>query len=546
MLPVARTPWFFHALAALLIVAFFVQSFSASLIKSPTSDEPPHLTAGLAYVEKGNFRPNPQHPPLLKELSAVSLLLAGIRLPQIPGTDRMLVEEEGHQIEWGVGNYLIQKNGPQIVMFWARLPLIILATLGALGLYLWGRQLFGDAAALGALFLYTVDPTIVAHSAFVTTDVGVTAFTIFFFFSLWNYLRRPSLPRLLITGILMGLFLCAKFSAVVMLLMALVLTLASALWPSPPQGSDPKPGSRFRRMASRGAAFLGMCVVAALVIMVVYRSFNGVAMYAYGMTRVDADFNPSYLAYMAGQLQHRFYSYFAVAWLLKEPIATIILVAIGTVVLVRNRTVPLLDKLFLFLPPAALFLAVTLKAGNIGVRYVIPTFPFAYLAGGLGLAFLSGRKAVWPRLTATALCIWSVVAAVGIYPDHLAYMNEMACLLREPGKVGWDGGSKCGTLWLDDSNTDWGQGLEQLKAWMKSHPDSRTIRLLYSGSFPPEMDGIVFEKAGIGRFDEVAFPGLYVVSAKYVAMYRTAWIATMTPKAIVGHSLYVYDVPAQP
>ena len=70
--------WRQGALAGLFVLLFLAQSYTASRIKSPTADEPYHIAAGLSYIEKGYIQVNPQHPPLLKELSGLSLRLAGI------------------------------------------------------------------------------------------------------------------------------------------------------------------------------------------------------------------------------------------------------------------------------------------------------------------------------------------------------------------------------------------------------------------------------------------------------------------------------------
>jgi hypothetical protein len=526
-----RTPWWFHALAGALVAAFFLQSFFSSLIKSPTSDEPPHIAAGLSYVQKGVFIPNAQHPPLLKEMAGVSLLLGGIRLGNTPEVDAMLNERLGRGLEWIVGNDVIALGGPRKVMFRARLPFILLATLLALMIWVWGRQMLGDTAALGALFLFALDPTMIAHSQFVTTDVGMAAFATLFFFSLWNWLRRPATGRLLWCGVAMGLLLCSKFSAVCLLPVALVLVLAYAL--------------RRKRLAKAVGDFGVMSVVAALVIMGIYASFSGLAAYWQGFQSVYADSNPNYLAYMAGETQRRFVSYFALVWLLKEPLATIAAVVLGCVVVMRSRRFTELDKLFLFLPPLALFVACTIRAGNIGIRYLIPAFPFLYLAGGAGLAMLIESPSKWARGLAAVLCVWIAVAAAGIYPDHLSYFNEAACLLHDPARVGFDGGTECGPYWFDDSNTDWGQGLEQLRIWRAAHPDPRPIHLTYFGNFPPELYGIVPDAR---QFDAAAMPapGLYVVSVKFVWRLPMAWLRTIRPVAIVGHALYVYDIrPSQ-
>jgi hypothetical protein len=528
-----------HVCAGLLIAAFFLQSFFASRIKSPVFDEPPHIAAGMAYLQKDNFRPNPQHPPLIKEMAAVSMLLAGIRLPQTRLAAAMLQEAPDQPYEWLVGNSLIAANGPARLLFFARLPMICLSTLLALLIYLWGRRLTGDLAALAALLIFTLDPNLLGHSAFVTTDMGLAAFGTAFFFALWLYLQRPATARLLLCGLAMGLAFCAKFSAVAMLPAAFAPMLASRTLGL----RGVRAGRAFiLRLAELAFASLALCCIAALVMMAVYRSPAALSMYWHGITSIYADSTPGYLYYMAGHKAERFYSYFAVAWLLKEPIAAIALVLLGSAVLLRNRSLPLLDKLFLFLPPALLFAAATLAAHDIGIRYIIPAFPFACLAGGAGLAGLIRRQSPWTRGLAALLVVWMVIAAAGIYPDSLSYFNEAACLLTEPAKTGWDGGSKCGPRWLDDSNVDWGQGLVQLRAWLKAHPDPRTLRMAYFGSFPPEGYGIASEPYVLREDDQLPAPGLYAISANRVARNGDAWPATTTPTAIVGHAIYIYDI----
>jgi hypothetical protein len=138
-----------------------------------------------------------------------------------------------------------------------------------------------------------------------------------------------------------------------------------------------------------------------------------------------------------------------------------------------------------------------------------------------------------------------VVAAAGIFPDHLSYFNEAACLLDDPGNLGFDGGSRCGPSWLDDSNTDWGQGLIQLRTWRNAHPDPRPIRIVWSGSFPPEPYGIITQTPMASDIEGNPTPGLYVISAKYVSRLNLSsfsWLRRVPPTAIVGHALYVYDI----
>jgi len=579
-----REPRWLGLLAAALILIFLVQAFLESRIKSVTSDEPPHIAAGLSYLETRVFRANLQHPPLIKELAALSLLLGGVRLPRDAETDRMIygVIPPGLPPEWTIGNRIIAGNGPDRVMAWARAPMLLVAALMAALLFLWGRRLVGGWAALGAVFLCTMDPTILGHSYLVTTDVGVTAFILLFLFALWSYVHGPSRRRLIWCGLALGAMLCAKFSAVLLLPVAGFLLLASRMWPAEkpwearaapsagrnepcPCGSGKKykachgavgaarpakpPASNFfRQGVSCLGPFLAMLVVALVVIEAVYLFSSGPSLYLRGLQHVNADHNPDYPVYLAGELGHRFLSYFAAAWLLKEPLATIVLTLTGLVFLIRTRTIPTIAKLFLLAPPVAVFLGATFLADDIGVRYILPVLPFGHLLGGLGLVVLARRAAKWGAAAAAVLCAWVLVAALGVYPDHLPYFSESACLLRDPAAIGLDGGTRCGPQWLDDSNVDWGQSLKQLKTWLDLHAPGRPLRLAYFFDFPPESYGIRYTRAEIADLAVDPPPGLYAVTATQVARVpaypgASDWLRRIRPVAIAGHSIYVYDIP---
>jgi hypothetical protein len=412
--------------------------------------------------------------------------------------------------ENAVGRALISENGPDRVMFWARLPFILLSAMLGLLIFLWGRKIAGDLAALAALFLYTLDPTILAHSFLVTMDVGLAFFTVLSLLALWRYCEHPGARRLVFCGLAMGAMLAAKFSAVFLLPVTAALLLAAVRWPPQPvpddraqflrlyspSGPDTSGASAVHGYAAAACAFLAMCLTATLVVQALYFSPGGLFLYSTGVGRVNMDHAPDYLVFLAGRLQHSFAGYFAAAYLLKEPIASLVLVAVGLVALVRSRTISRLAKLFLLLPPAVLFAAHTAWADNMGIRYLIPALPFAYLIGGLGAAWLIQRRSWWTRSLAVVLAVWTAAAAMGIYPDHLAYFNEAACLPGNLDRVGIDGGTRCGPQWLDDSNVDWGQGLKQLKDWLDHHAGGRNIRLAYFGTILPEAYGVACERIG--------------------------------------------------
>jgi hypothetical protein len=532
----ARQPKLRLAVAGLCL-AFFLQGLLASRIKSPTFDETTHIVSGATYIATGHIVANPEHPPLLKELAGLSLALAGIRW-QDKATPQEL---EGRPAGWEkiAGVAFVAGAGVGRTLFWARLPLLLLSPLLGLLIYCWGRELADARAGLCALFLFAADPTMVAHSYLVTTDVGVATFSLLFLLALFRYLRKPGAGRLVIAGAALGLALCAKFSAIFLGPIAAVLLLAAFLRPPSPEDTT-RPTGTGASMVSAVLALAAMSLVALLVIQIVYLSPRGPFLYRYGLSRVYANSDPNFLAYLGGHLKHRFASYFAVAWLVKEPLATILLALGGTFLVLRSRVLDPLSKLFLFLPPAVFFVACTFWASDIGFRYVIPALPFGYLAGGIALAALLKGRALH-RAVAAAACVWVVLAAAGIYPDHLSYFNEAACLPDHPERIGLDGGSRCGPEWLADSNVDWGGSLPQLKTWLDRNASERPVRLAYFGKFPPEAYGIRYEAVSpiILRLPS---RGRYVISAHILTTPDGIDWLSDEPLAVVGHAYYIYDI----
>jgi hypothetical protein len=554
------------AAPAALLAVFFLQTLLASRIKSATFDEPAHIAAGLSYLSTGVFHANPQHPPLMKELAAVGLLLGGVRWPKTPTTADIIANPPSGKTtgrDWDAGKEIFAGYGIDRVLSLARLPMILTGVFLGLMIYLWGRELLGETAALGALFLYALDPTIVAHSALVTTDVGLAAFSVAFLYALWKYLQAPSRAGVMWCGVALGCALGAKYTAVFLLPIAAALMLIVAMRrgrapavpaAAPNQTCPCGSGKKYKNChggapVSSGSVMnavpgalksLGLMSLIALVMIELFYGFRATPFqYLEGLHRVNADHDPNYLAILAGQAQPRFPHYFALAYLLKEPIATILLCLAGAVLLFRGKSAGGAPY-FILLPALTFFVIHSLWADNFGVRYVIPALPFLYLAGGAALAWLFSTTASWARVAAVALSAWVVAAAAGIYPDHLSYLNESACVLADPSRLGFDGGSRCGPMWLDDSNVDWGQGMKQLKSWLDVNANGRPVHIMFHASVPPETYGIQYTPpppSPTGAHD------LYVLSAHYVARMALTEerVRTARPIAIVGHAFYIYE-----
>lgn len=549
-----------RVILGLCLAALLLQAYPSLTLKTPTFDEPAHIAAGLSYLKTGDFRINLQHPPLLKEIGALPLVLLGINWPVGEKEWQLISRDPDPFLQWELGQRVIYQNDYEKVMLWSRLPFLGLALLLGYLIYAWGRRMVGETAALGAVCLYSLDPNIIAHSTLVTTDVGFALFAFLFLFALWRYLNHRTLQRLLQCGAALGAALAAKYAAVALLPIAFLLVLWATRWI--PAAMPPRRSSLIDPYASEEGgqrilwtlySLAAMAAVAAAAIYALYFLPANPFLYLQGLMLVNADHNPTHLAYMAGALQPHFYSYYLVATLLKEPLPALLLAAAGLFLLFRRPETPTMERVFLVIPALVLVLAYTFKSHNLGMRYMIPILPFLHLAGGIAIAALLASGRAWAKGVIAIALLWTVVAAVGVFPDHLSYFNEAACVLRDPARLSLAGGTSCGPYWLDDSNVDWGQGLKQLKRWLDANAPGRRVRLGYFGSIRPEYYLIDHERVTGEALDRPPGPGLHAFSSHLVARalgrlsarYGNGtenWILHTPPTAIVGQAYYVYDV----
>ena len=146
----------YTAIAIALIIAFWIQLFLALPKLSATSDEIVHLPAGYTYWTTRDFRLNPEHPPLAKLVAAVPLLFLK---PHADMNSHDWIAGD----EYLFGYHFIYSNDADRLLFWGRLPMTLLAALGAVVVFLWARDMFGPAAGLFALALCAFSPNLLAH-----------------------------------------------------------------------------------------------------------------------------------------------------------------------------------------------------------------------------------------------------------------------------------------------------------------------------------------------------------------------------------------------
>src|SRR3989344_2402322 len=179
---------------------------------SATMDELAHIPAGFGYVTQLDGRLNPEHPPLLKIMSALSAEIAVN--PYFP-TDTAYWQEYING-QWDQGRAFLYESGNDAdrIIFWSRIPFLLLTLF--LGVLLWrfARERFGPLTALFTMLFFAFSPTILAHARYVTTDLGATFGFFIAFIAFIKFLENPSWKNVFFAGVVFGIAQLLKYSLV--------------------------------------------------------------------------------------------------------------------------------------------------------------------------------------------------------------------------------------------------------------------------------------------------------------------------------------------
>ena len=555
----------------LFLSAFLFLSLTSMSQKSPIVDEPVHLAAGYSYLVTRDFRLNPEHPPLIKMIAAAPLLLLGLdfRTDELTSWDGVI----------GFPTRFVFRNSlpADVIVFWGRLPIVLISAALGWFTFWWARQLAGILAGMLALALYVLDPNIMAHSQLVTTDVGLAALFALAVYVLVRYLGRPTRLNLWLVGGAFALALLAKFSAVFIIPTYALITLVhlarrgwSALWSSwwrlsavmvaativltfvaygfemRTIGRAPASAVAFlERHTSPSSAVRGVILAVGSNIPVPAPSFwKGMLESAGRQERASYLRGQSY----AGSRP----DYFPVAFAVKTPVGTLALLFIASLVLAYRvffapERVPVsLDEWAVLLSAAVFFGLTILNGHNIGVRYLLPILPLIFIFIASQLNWLYERRGRWKLIVPSAvvaLVTFVLVSSLRTYPHYLAYFNEFV------------GGPRNGWRYLVDSNLDWGQDLPGLKTYLKLH-NIDDVYLNYFGPTRcgPRVCSEVLDYYGIRwkpvpSTEEVARTGaprgVVAVSISWLTLYDPkgdSWLWAYRPTATIGHSIWVFDL----
>jgi 4-amino-4-deoxy-L-arabinose transferase-like glycosyltransferase len=363
--------------------------------------------------------------------------------------------------------------------------------------------------ALLSLFFFSFSPTLLAHGRLVTTDVGATAGVFIASYYFLKALKESSKKNILLAGISFGLAELCKFS--VILLIPFFVILAVIWWlikqaklkqilkililvfligyiliwavyqyhvlNYPPQrqakdtefllGSSPYPIARKILVWASDKPFL-----------------RPLAEYFLGLALVFQRASSGHTTYFLGEVSAAGWkNYFPIVYLIKEPLTFHILTLIAFLYAAWLIKKPFwqntLERMrswirahfpeFTMLTFIGIYWLTSLTSNlNIGVRHLLPVFPFTMiLVSRMTIDLLKAPFLKLKQAILGGLIFWQVVSVISIYPHFLAYFNELA------------GGPDKGYILTVNSNLDWGQDLKRLKKWL----DEENIDKIYLDYF---------------------------------------------------------------
>lgn len=502
---VRRNTAVFAVLLALVLCAV-LRSAVATRLDSFDLDEAYHITAGVTYFRLGDYRLNPEHPPLIKLWVGAFLTPDIFKTP----TFRPLFEkwDERHFTE----TVVFTENDPDVVQRRVRIVMFALngMLLLAFALALWrafGNEI-GPVMAAGALAFLVIDPTIAAHLPVVLTDLPVALLGATAVLLAWSAFRWGRISDVLLAGLTLGLTLGAKHTGLIVIVATAILGAILSLR---------KKGNRSRR--SRLGHVLAVLLLAWITLWGLYRfrfnespagldTFNrplaakiddlhrpllrdAVSLmarthfmprsYLWGLADilhvgVEGRITPIFFMGRTYLDRAPFY-FFPTVLLIKLPLGLTVLALAGAVLALTTRSWPGKEPLLVILLFGGLLLVMLIKGTSsyAGMRHALIVLPSLAVAGAAALAISWERKS---RALLSGVALATLLAMASAIPvmRPWEYYNELV------------GGPDNAWLHLSDESMESGQRTKELAAYYHQYlePKGEIPYIDYQESYPED------------------------------------------------------------
>jgi hypothetical protein len=231
--------------------------------------------------------------------------------------------------------------------------------------------------------------------------------------------------------------------------------------------------------------------------------------------------------------------YFPVAFAVKTPVGVLALSLlsglVAVVAIARLRRGLPFPIVVLAVPPALFFALSMIAKLNIGLRHILPIYPFLDVLIAYTVV-RHGRLLLKPYIAPLLLGI-AVAESAFAYPYYLSFFNRLV------------GGPDTGPRYLVDSNIDWGQDVKRLKRFMDANHLNVVCADIFGNAPLPyygiEMLGLPADPNDVGAIENLdcvvavsvtLVGGLYVVEPNH---YKWLWKWPIAGK--IAYSIDIYD-----
>jgi len=247
--------------------------------------------------------------------------------------------------------------------------------------------------------------------------------------------------------------------------------------------------------------------------------------------------------------------YFPTLYMVKEPLALHLATLMGSIgilfIIVKRKLKKEHFALFAFLFFIAAYWAAAITGNlNIGIRHMLPTFPFIYILTAWGIKefanmFSSVRLRRAAIFAALIFLGWYAASSLRAFPHFISYYNELAH------------GIQNGYTIAVDSNYDWGQDFYRLVDFVEKN-NIEKLRLDYFGGENPQYwlgkryvrlnpDSEGFIPSEVEGWLAVSLNQLMGGIAKPVREFDQPtgyynWLSQYTPVARAGNSIFIYHI----
>jgi len=518
---------------------------------------------------------------------------------------------------------------------------MLLTVLTGFIFYLFSRKRLGSWWALLPLFLFSLSPLVLAHGHYVTTDLAAAFGTLIALWSFVAYLKNLTKKTLLIAGLCFGLAQLCKFSLLILIPLFVFLALvfyAIKLWQNWPDiALIRRKSEAWSRFFKALGGLITIFAIGYLLVYLVYlpqninypkekqsadtetllASFAGgpdpnwqtciswsgsiqrqlrclanidiwmsgqpifkpLAQYTLGALMVTQRSSAGNTGYFLGQVSaDGWHAYFPTVFVVKEQLASLILIVIALIYSFFRITKSILEKSrwprflgwiwqhfseFSALAFIIFYWFTSLRSPlNIGFRHLLPTLPLTYLLvayeikkwwrGEYRQFFLSRWTEIkyhfkkfggllLKTLIIAVLLIWYLTETVSIAPNFIAYFNELV------------GGAKNGYKYVVDSNLDWGQDLKKLAEFANQNKINKIKVDYFGGGSPKYYLGDKFEPWSSSKGQPEANSWL-AVSLTFLQNSQGqpapgferkpeesySWLKDKKPFERIGYSIFIY------